>query len=506
MSTEREVKLAVPPGYRVPTFQGTKVGSGDESDRRSDGVVIAPKGSERLQTTYVDTPDLRIARWGCSLRFRGGQGWTVKLPPATQGSAILRDEHLFPGGSARPPEAAVDLLRAYVRRAPIAPVAKLQTIRTTYELRGPSGEPLAEIVDDEVSVLDGRRVAARFREVEVEATDSLDPQGLEAIVDRLRAAGAGASTTTPKYLQALGPLAVGPPELVVRELDRSATGGDIVAVALNASAIRLLRNDAGVKLGEDPEAVHQARVATRRLRSDLRTYRSLLDPDWCADLREELRWLGAELGAVRDAEVLEGRLRASVASLPEVDATAAARLLRRLRDRRDGARTELLAERRSERYSELLDRLVDAANEPARLDEAARPAAEVLPGIMAGPWGHLRRAVDELDKDASNEQLHAARIRAKRIRYASESMIPHYGKRARIFAQAAAELQDVLGAHQDAVVAEAWLREAAAGAGARTAFVAGELAAREQRAAARARRAWPAAWKALSRKRVRFWL
>ena len=84
-------------------------------------------------------------------------------------------------------------------------------------------------------------------------------------------------------------------------------------------------------------------------------------------------------------------------------------------------------------------------------------------------------------------------------------MAPAIGKRARLFATDAAALQDVLGEHQDAVVAEAWLRDAAAGGGARTAFVAGELAAREQRAAAKARRRWTKPWKSLSSKRDRFW-
>jgi CHAD domain-containing protein len=414
----------------------------------------------------------------------------------------VREEHRFPGGPARPPDAAIDLLRAYVRRAPLSPVARLQTLRTTIPLRDAAGRRLGAIVDDEVSVLDGRRVAARFREVEVEAADELPREGLERVVARIRAAGAGEPTTTPKIVRALGSLAAGPPELVARELAADASTAEVIAAAIAASAIRLLRNDAGVRLGDDPEAVHQARVATRRLRSDLRAYRELLDPDWTASIRGELRWLGRELGDVRDAEVLEGRLRETAASLPEVDGTAAARLLRQLRDRRDEARAALLATRDSPRYVDLLERIVEAANAPAVLDEAREPALARLPRVMDEPWGDLRATAEDMGADAADDELHAARIRTKRARYAAETMLAVYGKRARAFARAAAKLQDVLGEHQDAVVAQRWLREAASGP--RTAFVAGELAALERRAAARARRRWPDAWKTLARRRP-FW-
>lgn len=498
MSAEREVKLSVPAGFRVPSFD-------DGAGAAEDAIAARPGTTERLRTVYLDTEDLRIARWGCSLRHRAGQGWTVKLPAVESGSAIVRDEHVFPGESSRPPEAAVDLLRAYVRRAPLVPVAKLQTLRTRIELRDAAGESLAELVDDEVSVLEGRHVAARFRELEVEAEDGTTPDRLESIVAELRRAGAGEPTTVPKYLRALGRVAVGPPEVVVRDPSPDASAADVITAAVAASVVRLLRNDAGILLGDDPESVHQARVATRRLRSDLRTYRSLIDPSWRASLKNELRWFGGLLGAVRDAEVLDERLRSAATELPDLDSGAASRLLRRLRDGRERARSELVAARESERYLDLLERLVEAATSPRLLEAATAPAGDVVSDIMEPLWGHLREAIEGIGPDSPDDALHPARIRAKRARYAAESMAPAFGKRARSFAGAAADLQDALGEHQDAVVAGAWLRDAASGGGARTAFVAGELAAREQRAAARARRRWMKPWKALSSKRNRFW-
>jgi CHAD domain-containing protein len=364
---------------------------------------------------------------------------------------------------------------------------------------------VGEVVDDEVSVMDGARVAARFRELEVEAAESVPDATTAAMVAALTEAGASPTDGTPKYLQALGARASAPPEVVVPELGPDASVGEVVRGAIAASVIRLLRHDAGVRLGEDIEDVHQARVATRRMRSDLRTFRDVLDPEWDTSLRDELGWLGGELGTVRDLDVQLARLRGRVAELPVEDRPVAERLVDGLERRREFARTHLLEAMRSERYLALLDRLVTAAREPAvQPDVAAAPAALVLGSVMERPWKHLRSALDGLPDDAPDADLHLARIRTKRARYAAEAVGSVFGKRAHAFARAAAELQDVLGEHQDAVVAQTWLREAATG-GARRVFVAGEIAMLEHEAAARARGRWRDVWKRLSRKRLRFW-
>src|SRR5207302_1981585 len=192
------------------------------------------------------------------------------------------------------------------RSRQLVTVARLKTVRTGVTLRDTEGSRVADVVDDEVSVYDGRRVAARFREVEVELLSDgrsrMDLLG--AVVDRLVAAGCRDEPPVPKVVRALGHRALEAPDVVVDELADTATAGDLVRVAIAASVQRLTRHDPGVRVGDDPEDVHQARVATRRLRSDLRTFASLLDPDWAASLVEELRWLGGVLGDVRDADVL----------------------------------------------------------------------------------------------------------------------------------------------------------------------------------------------------------
>jgi len=151
---EREVKLGAGPAFHLPDLNGVV-----------DGVTITPPEAVRLETVYYDTSDLRLARWGVSLRHRRGEGWTLKLPPihaSTEGQAgaplLERDELTFQGGAAKPPAAAVAIVRAYVRTAELVPVARLSTVRRRVRLLDASGARLAEVVDDEVSVRDGRSI------------------------------------------------------------------------------------------------------------------------------------------------------------------------------------------------------------------------------------------------------------------------------------------------------------------------------------------------------------
>jgi CHAD domain-containing protein len=493
---EREVKLAASPSFRFPDLQDVV-----------EGLTAEVQDPRSQQSIYFDTPDLRLARWGCSLRYRDADGWTVKLPNQGTGALLVREEVRFDGDGKQPPPAAVDLLRAYVRSESVAPVTRLRTLRRTVILRDEDGRAVVEVVDDEVSVMDGRRLAARFRELEVEVGDQTPAAALDRVLDRLQAAGAGEPDPTPKYVHALGPLAMGTPEVHVADLPSGATAGDVVRQALAASVVRLLRHDAVIRLDVDPEGVHQARVATRRLRSDLRTFGALIDPAWATELRDELAWLADKLGAARDADVLLERLRGRVARLSGVDSRAASRFLSGLADARKRAREDLMAAVGEPRYVAVLDRLVAAARSPALLLEADLPAATVLPGLVRGPWRKLAKEVRALDDPPTDEQLHRVRIRTKRVRYAAEAVSPLFGKQARALAETAAALQEVLGEHNDAVNAARWLRQSVQGARSpQASFVAGELAGLERWAADEARAAWPKAWKLLSKPGLRAWL
>lgn len=492
---EREVKLSAPGGFHTPAF-------GEPT-----GVAPVPQPARTFQTTYFDTPDLRLARWGCSLRHRTGQGWTVKLPSDGSGPLLVRSEHVFdPGGDvSRIPDAALDLVRAYIRDAAIRPVVRLRTVRHATRLDDLEGTPVAELVLDEVSVLDHNRVVERFREIEVEVTPTTPLETLDVILEALKGAGAMPTDNRSKYARALGSRATQPPEVSVTRPGADATAADVVRYAIAASVDRYMRHEPGVRAAEDPEAVHQARVATRRLRSDLRTFAPLLDEQWTNAIRQELSWLADLLGGARDADVLGERLQSRIESLPVRDQDGGKKLVAGFQPEWDAARVKLLAALREEHYFRLLERLIEAARSPSLSPDADRPAAELLRELLDRPWRSLRKAVRALGEEPPDEALHLVRIKAKRVRYAAEAVAPVLGRTAERFARAAARLQETLGEHQDAVVTGEILRERGVGDAGDVAFAAGQLAGLERAAALEARGRWPAAWKRLRKAARKLW-
>jgi CHAD domain-containing protein len=485
--------LVPPPAFVLPRLDGVLPGV-----RADDSEPVT------VRVTYFDTDDLRVVRSGGELECRSDDGYRAAVPNPVDGTLI---ERTSPAESPLPPDDVVELLSSRLRTAEPVPVARLRTLRRRVTLRGADGRRLGTVTADEVSVLDGRRVAGRFREVHIDTEPDAPADLRTAAVARLQTAGAGALEYRPQYVRVLGARALAPPDLApIDGLADASPAGDVLRAAIFASAVRLVEHDPVVRIGDDPEGVHQARVATRRLRSDLRTFRSLLEPEWNDALRSELRWLGDELGAVRDADVLLERFTRHADSLTDEDREHALILLKRLVDTREEARSRVLAALRSRRYLDLLDRVVDAAHSPRLVyPDANEPAVTALPPLVAGPWQHLAHAVEGLGDTASDDQLHNVRIRAKRTRYAAEAVEPALGKPARRFAKAVARVQDVLGRHQDAVVAERWLRTTAEHAPASELFAAGQMAAMERADARATREEFPEAWNDASAKKLRDW-
>lgn len=548
--TESEVKLDAGVGFVLP-----------DMDEVLEGIVGVRRPEQRLTACYVDTADLRLLRAGVTLRHRHErdasgddlQEWTLKLPMAPRGPMVVRRELRWPGPPDTVPAEVSSLVRAWRRSEPLVTVARLVTVRQRTALRRAAGDVVAEIDDDVVSVMEGPRLAARFRQIEVELQPGAPKRLVAAVVSRLEAAGARAGDDRAKVVRAIGPRAVAAPDVAAVELSGRATIAEVVSSTVAACYLQLVRHDVGVRLDEDPEDVHQARVATRRLRSDLRFLRRLLDREWVHAARAELGWLAGVLGAVRDADVLTARLRLAAAGLPPQDAPAAEELLGRLATERADARAQLLAALESDRYAALLDTLALAVTAPPlavapgdpRQEGAAEAASDpdgvlkvddpadqggadgpysapevdgepavtgatraraAMPGLVARPWRHLAAAVEALGDQPSDEVLHDIRIGAKRLRYACETAAPVSGAAARSMSRASADLQTALGDLNDAVVAGAWLRRHGLTGGPAVALAAGQLIAGEQRHAAAARAAWPRAWKRLRRKKLRGWL
>jgi CHAD domain-containing protein len=496
---EREVKLGVWPGFRLP----------DLSDVIP-GATVETLPTLQLDATYYDTPDVRLGRSSITLRHRLGEGderWTLKLPADQRPVDGLsrREISVYAPGDAVPDEITA-LIAARVRTSSLGPVAHLQTLRLRVAVHDAEGEQLAEIVDDEVSVLDGERLALRFREVEVEIADDAPEALLGAIVSRLRDAGADAPDPTPKVVRALGPVVSQPPELVDVVLSKEPSAAEVLQRGIASSVRRLIEHDPVAREGTDPEGVHQARVATRRLRSDLRVFRTLIDDGWARSLRDELGWLAEQLGRVRDADVLLDRLERQMDELDPDDRAGGRELIELLSGQRAEHRVALHSALSSRRYLELVDRLVDAAESPRLLPAARNPAASALPKLVHKPWKVLAASADRIGPKSEDSELHEVRILAKRARYAADVATIVCGAPARRFASAMADVQTLLGDHQDAHVAEQWLRTAARSSSPSAALTAGQLMAIERDDAARLRAEWPAVWNRSRKGSLRKWL
>lgn len=463
---ERELKLRAGEDFQLPDLGGE------------------PLEQRVFVSTYHDTEDFRLARSGVTLRHRveNGRGlWQLKVP---RGAARLEIE--LAGGPAGPPGEIVRLLPALTRRAELVPAARLRTRRVGVRVQD-DGRSVADVTFDSVSVMDGRRVTRTFEELEIELLDG-DERSLRRIEKALRRAGAGDEEGRPKVVQALGLQLDGDPGPA-----EPPTTVEALRAMFELQLERMLAHDPGTRLGTDPEDLHQLRVATRRLRAFLRAARPVLVPEWGEELRAELGWLGSALGPVRDLDVLLDHLREEAASLDAKEQEALAGLFSKFEAEREQARAALIEALESDRYIELLNTLEEAAHAPRVLEEE-RP----LRSLWRREWKRLRKAAGRIDGEASDDVLHQTRIKTKRARYAAELAEPALGKSADRFVKGAKRLQDVLGEHQDAVVAEERIRSLLRGSRSSTAqFAAGRLVERQRARRIAARAGFDEAWREL---------
>ncbi len=442
-----------------------------------DLVALGVAGSVRtgepfvMHAIYHDTDALTLFRWGVTLRRREGgpdEGWHMKLPVAgADGSA--RDELQLPldaGEVGSVPGAFVEVVAPLLRDQPLRPVVTLSTERTARVVADAAGRDLVEVVDDTVSVLRDGRIVSVFRELEIEALDAQDEaalDALDAIVGVLTAHGAMPSSMS-KAAAALGPRTGEPPDVPAYPLPGpEGLAVDALRAVLSEHVRHLLLADVGVRR-DLPDAVHQMRVAARRLRSTLATFAPLMDAEAAGPLREDLKWIASELGAIRDTEVMVERLGEHADALDDPsDALRARQAVDLLLERRlHAARSSALAALRSDRHAQLVADLVAAAIDPPVTDAAFSSCEQVLLPLVAKSWRRLERAVDALELDGPSHEWHEARIKAKRARYAADAAAGIFGKKMQAHARAMAEVTELLGDHQDAHVAQGILRELAA--------------------------------------------
>jgi CHAD domain-containing protein len=502
---ETETKYDVPGGTALPPL--------DDLPR-----VAATRGpeEERLDAEYYDTADLRLIRAGITLRRRRGgsdAGWHLKLPAGPDTRTEIRLP-LGRAGRAVPGELA-DLVLAHTRGEPLQLVAEMTTTRQRQVLLDRSGESLAEVAADDVSArtLGDSVTVTRWQEVEVELTGG-DRRLLGAADDLLRRHGLRRSARSAKLERALG---LEPPEPAepasTRSPAPSSPAGEVVLAYLTAQAGLLKSLDPMVRRDE-PDSVHQMRIATRRLRSTLRSFRQVIRGKDTGRLAGELKWLGGVLGAARDAEVLAGHLQARLRHSPaeQVIGPVQARVQAHFASAGAGARRAARAALTSDRYFALLDELDQVIAAPPFGPDAARPASEALTAATRRAYRQtrrrMRRARAAAAGPARDTALHQARKAAKRARYAAEAAAPAMGKSARRFASRMKQVQSVLGAHQDCVIARQAERQLGMSAhlAGENAFSYGLLYERETQEASRLRAKARRAWKRASRPRYRKWM
>jgi CHAD domain-containing protein len=496
---EIEHKFDVPASFSLPDLTGLPgVASVDAPEERS------------LEAVYYDTADLRLLRAPVTVRRRTGgpdAGWHLKLPA---GDGARRELH-FPLGRAgrTPPRAVLAPVRGLVRTAGIDPVARVHTRRVATLLRDEAGRVLVEVADDTVtgtafSPEPGEpATVTSWREIEVELVDG-DPQLMAAVGERLHAAGARPSASASKLGRVLADRLVPPrasrPEPAQEPGTKGRKKADkagqpsaaSVALASVGEQVRALQAADVLVRTNHPDGVHDLRVACRRLRSILASFRPVLDRAVTDPLRDGLRWLGSELSEHRDDQVALAHLRAlAEAQPPELLLGPVAARLQQAQIR--GAEAGRKAGERTlgdTRYFALLDGLFGLLDDPPLTALAEAPAAEVLASAVRRAGRRLRHALDSAYGDPSDEHLHGVRKATKRLRYTAELAAPVLGKGTRTLVDRMAEVQDILGERQDTVVTRERCRELglAAHAAGENAWTFGLLYGLEQGRAERAER------------------
>ena len=466
---EREDKFDVDAHFEMPALA---------SLMPADGVLASSETD--LISEYFDTVVHDLLRRGITLRRRTGDsdnGWHAKVP-----AEKARTEIRLPLGSGADdavPDELADVLRGAVMGGQLSAVATLTTRRTVHSVSDADGAVIAEIADDEVSVvLIGGATGPRWREVEVE----LGPAGSESFLKKagklLRGAGARPSAHPSKLDRALS---------VVREVPADA-GVRLLTEYLDEQVQAIVAGDVYLRRGLDP--IHSTRVAIRRYRSTLRVFASLFEDEPADRLETELSWYASLLGEVRDRQVQRARFAAALRELPSewVLGPVASRiendLLAEQIRHRDIAMTEL----DGDRYRALLTQL-SAWSRGLPIDGEVNDRLLVKLARKAG-----KKAIDRTQsavRGTDDEALHRARKASKRARYAAELVSPVVDKKvSKANIKRFKTIQEVLGEHQDAVIAAGILRTLGARAGTtagENGFTFGLLFERERHAAESAR-------------------
>ncbi|MPZ22335.1 MAG: CHAD domain-containing protein [Dehalococcoidia bacterium] len=415
-----------------------------------------------IRDEYFDTTDWRIYRAGFALRLRReGRQSLLVLKGLDEGNdgRLVRTEisQVVPApGTLKdlpPAGPAGSRIRLLAGTAPLRSLFRLRSERMTRNVtRVDGGSALAEIaIDRTVIHAPGKRHPIRFRELEIEMLPGGSPEDVDRLAESLIAGGDFLPVRVSKFQRGLSAAGLAPRlfmDVGPLVFDGNTSSREAVSAILRRQLARILEREAGTRLGEDDEALHDMRVAVRRARTFLRLFSEVL-PARGGPLREELGWLGDCLGAVRDLDVQVSML-APVVQGGEVSGASA--YLEHLQGERERQRDGLLRALDSRRYARLIASfrtLVRPLSGPPRRTAERRPVATYGPALVLSRTAGVLKLGRRLGGQSADEELHRLRIRVKRARYAMEALGPALPTGTRKAVAACVALQDYLGALQD---------------------------------------------------------
>jgi CHAD domain-containing protein len=506
----------------------------------ADGIdlVLGDAVEHVLEATYFDTAGLALAQRGCTLRRREGgsdAGWHLKVPSRggrAQAGALARDEVMLPLPAATdgPPSELTRLVRAWTLDEPLIAVAVLTTRRRVHPLRDRDGGAVGELAVDDVSArLVGAEgddapspASASFSQWDVEAVGE-GADACAALVHALVARGATPASTESKLRRALaGTGRILAPAGRPRTGAADPSAGEVFVAHVAALTDELTAEDHRVRLGQD-DSVHRMRVASRRIRSALRTFAPILRTEELGEVRSGLRTVADTLGAERDLEVAQQRLvrlTADAEGWAGGDASTAkfvrGMLVPLLAREQALARAASLEAMDRPEWTALprdLHRLID---DPPLRRRSERPATQAIPRLVGTQWDAVRTRAEAIGPSSDDEQWHRLRLAAKQARYSADAAVAPIGSDAARLARRLRDLTELLGELQDTVLLRTTLdRLMAQGTpvlhaldeiDGRALYALGRLRAAEERRAEALKAAFPGLWERAADRRSRRWL
>jgi triphosphatase len=431
-----------------------------------DGLILEPRSTQQIFDTYLDTDDWRIHRAGFALRVRSESGTTEatlkSLHSASTEVADRREltETLNSSDSEAIRESIgpVGIRVCAVSGArTLLPLFELRTSRQRFAIRkSDEARQLGEIALDEtvISRPHGEPQASMLR-VEVEAlTEAHGP--LRSLVKTLRSNCALEAASDTKYSLGLKSVGLAPPaqEFAATAVDASMTIVEVAMVNLRRYMAAWLLHEPGARLGDDPEELHDLRVAGRRLDAILWQFQSFLPSEFLR-IRATLKTVLSALGHVRDLDVALSELQDFSRKLPKADRAGVEPLKKHLMSERGRARAQMLSVLDSIWVQKNLQELILLLGAPVAGSEASAAdlALHASPSLIRRRFRKLRKRADLLVVGSSTKEYHEVRGQVKKLRYALESVAALYGKPAADTVRALRRWQENLGVQQDAAVA-----------------------------------------------------